>query len=215
MPRKKIISADLANKPFDLSDRYWDGLTPQGRELYRLIRPMPKAAYTVDQHLSTLETFLTSTMKEVTSEGGRFELEPDFQRGHVWTKEQGSRYMESFLRGSAPRLVLFNCPGYARGGGAAGDVGSSTFQCIDGLQRLTAIRRFMAGELTVFGGISVSQLVDTPFDPRRFTIQLAIYEFTDRAELLQFYLDLNGGGVVHTQAELDRVRKLKEEAIAA
>lgn len=205
---------DGLRKPFDLSDGYWSRLKPEHQALYLRVRPMPTATYTVDVGLNHIESWLKGLQDDMVTMNGSFELEPDFQRGHVWTLEQRTRYMESFIRAAAARTIMFNCPGWNREGGA-GDINSHTFQCIDGLQRLTAIRRFMADEVPVFDGLVASMLEGTPFDPVRMRIQVAIYEFRWRADLLQFYLDHNSGGTVHPKSELDRVRLLQSEAAAS
>ena len=139
------------------------------------------------------------------------ELDPDYQRGHVWTTEQRVRYVESFIRGRAPNLIMFNCPGWTSGK-QRGDIPEHHFQCIDGLQRLTTLRMFMRDEVQVFNGLTATALSGTPFDPKRLRISVGVYEFATRAELLQFYLDLNAGGTVHPQEELDRVRELLAQA---
>lgn len=45
--------------------------------------------------------------------GGSFELNPDFQRGHVWTDSQRTAYAEAFIRKATGR-ILFNCPGWSK-----------------------------------------------------------------------------------------------------
>jgi hypothetical protein len=45
----------------------------------------------------------------------------------------------------------------------------------------------------------------------RYTATFEIYAITRRRDLLQFYLDLNAGGTVHTTDELARVRALLKE----
>jgi len=57
-----------------------------------------------------------------------------------------------------------------------GDIPENTFQCIDGPQRLTAVRKFMAGEFTVFGGLSAQDLKGSPFDLGRYRLQMAVYQ---------------------------------------
>ena len=196
---------------FNLSDEYWEKLSPKSRELFQIIRPIVSPTYAVDQELSGVERMLSRFSADLESVGGRLELEPDFQRGHVWTDEQRSAYMESFIRGRAPKRILFNCPGWVSSRSAnSGDIADSHMQCIDGLQRLTAMRMFMRDEVEVFGGLTATLLADTPFSPKRILnmFSIAIYEINNRHDLLQFYLDLNSGGTVHTQAELERVRKL-------
>lgn len=202
------------SKPFDLSEQYWASLSAKAQALYGLIRPQPKAAYTVDVHLDYMEDFFQKQMVELPSMGGSFDLAPDFQRGHVWSDTQRVAYIEAVLRGTAPTRILFNCPGWQRNDAGGGDIPEYTFQCVDGLQRLTAVRKFLAGEYTIFGGLSVEDLKGTPFALSRFRFQFCVYEFRHRAELLQFYLDLNEGGTVHAPSELDRVRQLREAAIA-
>lgn len=98
-------------------------------------------------------------------------------------------------------------------GGVKGDIKEHTFECIDGLQRLTAVRKFLAGEFTVFGGLTAADLKGTPFDVSRFRFQFCVYEFVSRSELLQFYLDLNTGGTVHSESELARVRQLLDDSL--
>ncbi len=200
------------NKPFDLSDSYWNSLSDRARELYGIVRPLPKAAYSVDTQLGYIEKFIESQTRDMEAMGGSFELDPDYQRGHVWSDAQRSSYVEALLRESAPRTILFNCPGWSRSDGAAGDIPSHTFQCIDGLQRLTAVRKFMAGDLAIFGSMKVSELEGTPFDAKRYRLTFAVYEFIRREDLLNFYVDLNGGGTVHSQEELDRVRTMRDQA---
>lgn len=199
-------------KPSYLSDRYWNGLKPEHQALYLRVRPMPRATYTVDVLLNMLEGWLQDQERVMSSMGGAVELSPDFQRGHVWTPEQRVRYMESFIREMAPRTIMFNCPGWTQDS-KGGDIPSHTFQCIDGLQRLTTLRMFMAGQVTVFDGLTVKDLENTPFDmaPSK-SIQVSVYEFKWRHDLLEFYLLLNGGGTVHPQSELDRVRALQQAA---
>ncbi|ODP34984.1 DUF262 domain-containing protein [Pandoraea sp. ISTKB] len=199
------------HKPWSLSDSYWSSLSGEHKALYALVRPQPKATYEVDVQLSHVERFLRGQAKDMMSMGGVLELEPDFQRGHVWTDEQRVKFVESLLRGCAPRSILFNCPGW-NSEQASGDIAPHTFQCIDGLQRLTAIRKFIGGEFRVFGDLSAGQLKGSPFDPSHYTLKVSVYEFANRVDLLQFYLDLNSGGTVHGAQELERVRQLRELA---
>ena len=66
--------------------------------------------------------------------------------------------VESLLRKTAPKTILFNCPGWTMSQSAGGDIPLKTFQCIDGLQRLTAVRKFMAGEIKIFGDLTPAML---------------------------------------------------------
>lgn len=198
-------------KPSDLSDEYWGRLSDEHKRLYAIVRPQTKATYEVDVHIANIESFLAKISQDLKVLGGKLELEPDFQRGHVWTDGQRIKYVESLLRGCAPRTIFFNCPGWS-GIQPASATRVSDFECVDGLQRLTAVRKFMAGEIKVFGGLSAEDLKGSPFSPNGYTLRFAVFELPTRSELLQFYLDLNSGGTVHASDEIERVRALLDEA---
>ena len=200
--------------PYGLSDKYWDSLSAEHQALFRVIRPMPAAPYTVDWGLGDLEDALSRIEADVKQVGGSFELVPDFQRGHVWTDEQRTAFVEALIRKSTTGRILFNCPGWVQAQDDEGDIPDNTFQCIDGLQRLTAVRKFLAGEVRVFGGMVAADLRGSPFDTLRMScrLQIGIYGFKSRAELLRFYLDLNFGGTAHAPQEIERVKGLLAQA---
>ena len=134
------------------------------------------------------------------------ELNPDFQRGHVWTEEQQIAWLEFFLRGGrTSRVIYFNKPDWF---GSVPEGSYNDFVCVDGLQRLTAIRRFVNNEIKVFGSY-FNEYTDTP----RFTmsIKLNVNDLKTKKEVLQWYIDMNTGGTPHTKDEIDRVRKLIEK----
>lgn len=197
---------------YGLSDTYWDSLGERGQALYELVRPMPDRAYEVDVPLHRLQAWSDDHHRDLAAAGGGVELNPDFQRGHVWTESQRVAYCEAFLRRAAPATLLFNCPSFATGGVRAGDLSPNVLQCVDGLQRYTALCDFAAGKLAVFGGLQAADFDNTPFDIRRFRAHMVVYGFSNRADVLRLYLDLNAGGSVHSQEELDRGRQLLKEA---
>ncbi|MGW5161092.1 DUF262 domain-containing protein [Nonomuraea wenchangensis] len=74
-------------------------------------------------------------------ERGTIDLQPDFQRGEVWTTPKKQRLIDTILRQwHVPPIHLV-----AKGGGR--------FDVLDGQQRLTAIRDFVSGEFPVDGKI--------------------------------------------------------------
>jgi hypothetical protein len=84
------------------SEAYWARLSLEHQALYRLVAHMPEAAYTVDWHLNMLENALASTREGLKGLGGSFELNPDFQRGNVWTDSRRTTYAEAFIRTIKP-----------------------------------------------------------------------------------------------------------------
>ncbi|MPQ69431.1 DUF262 domain-containing protein [Pseudomonas sp. MWU12-2323] len=180
------------------------------QQLLTIINPLRTAKWQADYRWSSIEQNLAG----LGNDYGGLELIPDFQRGHVWTVEQQVHFIENCLRGvvaSSGYLIQFNCTSWS-------DDDSGTdlppgLQCVDGLQRYTAITQFVKGEVLPFG-LSAGDLAGTLFDPKRFHMKVAIHDFTKRADLLEHYLSINAGGTPHSAEEISRVRDLLAQARA-
>lgn len=140
----------------------------------------------------------------------RLQLNPDFQRGHVWTPEQETAFMEFLLRGGkTARTIYFNHPGWKN---ARYDDGE--FVCVDGLQRLTSILKFMDNKVPVFGGNYLKDIEDFPRLDMSLSMRFNINDLKTRKEVLQWYLEFNTGGTVHSEAEIKRIKELiKKESV--
>lgn len=154
-------------------------------------------SYCVDMPLK----MIPKKIKEWQDELG-LQLNPDFQRGHVWTEQQQIAFMEFILSGGeSGKIIYFNHPGWMND--FIGD-----FVCVDGLQRLTAIRRFFNNEIPVFGYFysefedRLSSLVAMKFNVNRLKT---------KREVLQWYIEMNNGGTPHSAEEINRVKKLMEK----
>ena len=127
---------------------------------------------------------------------------PDFHRGHVWTEAQQVAFIEHTLCGGEGGTLRFNQPGWGKDW--KGDM-----EVVDGLQRITAVLRFLSNEIRVFGSLR-REYTDNPRLLRaRFVLQAN--NLQTRAEVLRWYLELNATGTPHTEAELDRVRAMMRE----
>ena len=132
------------------------------------------------------------------------ELDPDFQRGHVWSEEQQKRYVEFVLRGGrSAKEIYFNCKGWQR-------EYEGPVVLVDGKQRLEAVRKFLRNELVIFDGKYYKDFEDR-LDTIRHSFKFYINDLETRKEVLQWYIDINDGGVVHTTEEIDKVKKLLEK----
>jgi hypothetical protein len=137
-------------------------------------------------------------------------IEPDFQRGHVWTTEQRIRYVEYVLRGGeGGKELCFNRPNW-NGRGTSAD---GPYEILDGLQRLTSAMMFMRDELPAFGR-RLSEYEDRTALRYYLGFKWRVFELPTRADVLRYYLDMNAGGTPHAESEIARVRALlaKEEA---
>lgn len=129
-------------------------------------------------------------------------LEPAFQRGHVWTDQQQIEFVEFQLRGGKTgKDLYFNDPRYNNW-----DNPYAEYVCVDGLQRLTALLKFLSNEIPVFGHY-YSEFEDVPYD---VSMYWHINDLATQKEVLQWYLEMNSGGTPHSKEELDRVKELLE-----
>ena len=128
------------------------------------------------------------------------DMDADFQRAHVWDEAKQVAFVEHLLRGGqGSHVIRLNSPG------GMGRKGRGKLVVVDGKQRLTACLRFIRGEITAFGSF-LSEYVDPP--PIRVGLSFYVNDLQTRAAVLRWYLEINEGGVVHTEAELSKVREL-------
>lgn len=148
--------------------------------------------------------YLESWFDKWADDGLAIDLEPDYQRVHVWTPEQQTAYVEFVLRGgTSGRDLYFNCTSWGR-------KYNTPIEIVDGKQRITAARAFMADEIPAFG-YKYSQYEDT-LSILTASFRFHINDLRTRAEVIQWYLDLNYAGTPHTDEERERVQRLLEEA---
>ncbi len=177
-------------------------------EFNALIKPIERPLRTFHCGFNYLETWIEEESKYCAN---GIDFNPDFQRGYVWTEQQQVLFLENVLRrivDESGLTIRFNNPVWSDSG-LDGDLPDQTV-CIDGLQRLTAVRKFIKGELTIFG----IKHDDLPMHVilRDLRIVVQMYEFKFKNDLLQFYLDINSGGTAHSAEELSRVKNLMKSA---
>ncbi len=138
------------------------------------------------------------------------QLDPDFQRGHVWSEEQQVAWMEYFLRGGKTgRTLYFNTPWWQDFDKKKYEY--KDFVLVDGLQRMTAFLRFLRGELAIFGGRYIGDFEDRiRMAHASDNLRLNINNLKTKAEVLRWYIQMNDGGTPHTPEEIAKVRALLE-----
>lgn len=149
-------------------------------------------------------TFERWSQKDLTGKYGRsgLDLSPDYQRDHVWSEDQKIAYLEYVMKGGlSGKEIYFNCPGWSS------DYSGVT-ELVDGKQRVDAILRFVNNEIEVFG-----KYLFGDFDRlgTNCHVILKMNTLKTRKEILNWYLEFNSGGTIHTEEELDKVRKMLEQ----
>lgn len=152
-------------------------------------------------HVDVGFKYFSKTIHEYVDEFGLI-LNPEFQRGHVWTLDQQEKYIEFILcGGKTGRDFYFNL-----------DRKTNEYVCVDGLQRTTAFMRFIDGEIKVFE----QYFDDFCFTKREtggnplpeFRVNVYMNYLENKREVLQWYVDMNAGGTPHTNDEIEKVKKM-------
>jgi len=166
---------------------------------FRDIPKIPFASYAVDVGFNYLEEMIDRYI-----DTHNLIMNPDFQRGHVWNYLQQRNYVEWILRGGfSGKDIFFNKPDWM----SFRDDSNPPMVLVDGLQRLTAVLKFLKNDMGIFGGHKREDFEDKPSIVDA-TLKFHVNNLQTRAEVLQWYLDFNSGGKVHTQDELNKVREL-------
>lgn len=131
------------------------------------------------------------------------DLSPDYQRGHVWSEQQSSLYVEYVLKGGKSGMELhFNCSNFNSAGANPGKM-----ELVDGKQRLKATRDFLAGKLKVFG-LYIHEFEDKLHETTSPAFLIHVNDLPTKTEVMRWYIDMNAGGTVHAKAEISRVKAM-------
>jgi hypothetical protein len=161
------------------------------------IKKFPNIHYKIDVSLDYIEFVLKrySTMQ--------LNLNPDFQRGHVWTKEQQIAYMEFLMRNpQSGKEIYFNHPNWM-------STYEGDFVLVDGKQRLHAALAFLHNEIPIYGYFFKDWSGSIP----EIVFSFNIASLKTRAEVLQWYIDFNIGGTPHSSDEILKVQHLLKEEL--
>ena len=156
------------------------------------IQKFPECKYHEDVALYRIPRVLASYDQDYG-----LDMNPDFQRGHVWTLQQKIDYVEFILRGGkSAREFYFNCGSWD---GAEGtDIPKMT--CVDGLQRLTALVEFINDKFPAFG-YKFSEYEDN----KRmcdYTFRFEVNNLKRKSDVIKWYIGMNTGGSKHTEKDI-------------
>ena len=169
---------------------------PSIRDIQALI---PTCHYQVDVGLLTTPRHI---------ENFNVDLDPDYQRGHVWTIEQQAKFMGAFIEDySQLNPIILN---------DVGQLKLERTEVVDGKQRITAILDWIEGKFEAICPSGTRIARDSLDEIERRNLSMSTFirwkvVRLSRPEVIKYYLRLNCGGTIHTEEELDRVRGLLNE----
>lgn len=160
---------------------------------FKDIPQMTQAPYRVDIPWTRIFHFI----KEY-----KFDLNPEFQRGHVWTKEQKQEYVQFCLRGGiSGKDIYFNHPGWM-------DSFEGQGVLVDGKQRINAVLDFLNDRVKAFGHYFSEFEGKLPY-MGGCVFSVWVNNLKTDPEIYQWYLDLNAG-TPHERADIQKVKDLLE-----
>lgn len=151
-----------------------------------------------------LPSFVKCILEEIEDRG--LQLNPKFQRGHVWTEQQQVDWLEYHLRGGKTGNTIYLNNPFWHNCMQPKDDEYKDYVCVDGLQRITAAQRFINNEIKVFG--SYFSEYEDRINFTDAVIYLNINDLKTEKEVLQWYVDMNSGGTPHTKNEIEKVKKM-------
>lgn len=167
-------------------------------------RDIPKLANVANNKESISLKGLAYRLQSWDTDYG-LDLDPEFQRGHVWKQEHQIKFVEFILRGGVAPIIMFNSPAY-------NDFVKSklpdTVVLVDGKQRINAILMFLDNKLPVFGGNYRKDIEGIDVLLKMKYITVCVNNLTTEQEILQWYIEMNEGNVAHSEEEIIRVRKM-------
>lgn len=146
---------------------------------------------------------ITNTQKTISQlyiDKAKYNLQPSYQRGSVWSRDMQQYLLDSILRGyDLPKLYLAK-PGEKASQGV-------TYDVVDGQQRLTAIFAFLDGELELGDTSGKEKIRDTDLSGLKygdlpelfstiitgFTLSIAHIEDATKDEIRDIFLRLQEG----------------------
>lgn len=159
---------------------------------------VPNGHYKINMPLNFIKKHLEEEIKDM-----RLNLDPDFQRAHVWDLDKRVKYVEFLLKGGKSNPIYFNHEGWMKSY-------KGEYVIVDGKQRLTAILMFLNNEFPVFKEMDSDDIgyYAREFDMIPNDVEFIINDLPNRELVLKWYLQMNEGNVAHTEEELDKVRMM-------
>lgn len=150
---------------------------------------------------------------DVTAKRRGLVLQPDYQRGYVWTDRQAELFVGHWLEGGEVPKIYVHRPRSAESGGPRWY--EQPCEAIDGQQRLRSLWRWVKGEILAetSSGERLAYADTNEVDRRQLDVKICYVSlrYDDR---LKLYIRLNRGGTAHTETDIAKARALLDKAAA-
>jgi hypothetical protein len=93
---------------------------------------------TTERKTKKIENYMVKDIKGKLL-NGKINLQPEYQRGHIWINEKSEQYIWAFINNMTSERFTLN-----------EFTDTKKYNCIDGQQRLTAIKLFISNEIYFF-----------------------------------------------------------------
>lgn len=164
---------------------------------------VPSGHYKINMPLDHIQKHINDDIEDMG-----LNLNPDFQRAHVWDLQKRINYMEFLLKGGESNPIYFNHEGWMKSY-------QGEYVIVDGKQRLTSILMFLNNEFAVFKNMDSEGIgfYAKDFDMIPNEVGFVVNDLPNRELVLKWYLQMNEGNVAHTKEELDKVKQMLKEII--
>ncbi|KAF2810377.1 uncharacterized protein BDZ99DRAFT_570957 [Mytilinidion resinicola] len=115
-------------------------------------------------------------------DGPYMDLDPDYQRGVVWTADRMSKLIDSLMENYYVPPVIFNC--FRLAGNDEGERWRRV--CIDGKQRISSIHAFIKGKIPCHDKYKRKWYFTAPDHPKRRVLPQSVKESFQKKEILSF-----------------------------
>jgi len=168
--------------------------------------PFQKQYYSVDIELrslvDSLGCFINNSVVKNIDDILKYGI-PEFQRSNdKWSEDMQIKYVENVIKGYKHEIILYTFDSVYN------YLSYSRCWILDGLQRLTAIIKFIKGELKVFGGYNYEEIqkhINLKLS-RIFSGMVKIYVFKDIYEVVKFYIDINEN-ITHSTEDILKAKQ--------
>lgn len=157
------------------------------------IKKFPFASYNVTIGWLFLQDWLDRHNEDIL----KVDMDPEYQRGYIWTLRQKVLYIEYQLKGGfSGRDIFWNCPTWMHFNDK-----ENIIELVDGKQRINTVLEFLNNKIPVFGNYYYKDFEDSLdfLEPR---LNFHVNNLKSRKEVIEWYIGFNAGGSIHTEEDL-------------